>query len=88
MPSITDTDLRRLRQAYIAAYSAHQSCVLALSAATASGTPPSADLLLHKAVALREMTEARERFFTAWAQSTSDYALPWDLPNTGPLQSE
>jgi hypothetical protein len=68
MPGVTEAELRELRQRYNAAYTAYQSCVLALNEASVSGKGASRDLLENEARALRELTEARERYRDALMQ--------------------
>jgi len=67
MPPVTDERLRELRLRYNAAYTAYQSCVLALNEAAMSGKPPSNTLLENEAKALRELTEARAKLLAAMA---------------------
>ena len=52
---------------YNAAYTAYQSCVLALNDAAMSGKPPSKTLLENEARSLRELTEARGKLLAAMA---------------------
>ena len=59
MAPITDVALRQLRQIYNTAYSAYQSCVLALNEAATLGKPASPELLVNEAAALRVLTDAR-----------------------------
>jgi hypothetical protein len=61
---VSEDSLRELRQRYNAAYSAYQSCVEALTAASLNGEKPSAELL-EKAKALRELNEARAAYRAA-----------------------
>lgn len=68
MPRISEAALRDLRQRYNAAYTAYQSCVRALTEASASGVAPSAELLAKEAKALRQLTEARAALLEAMAQ--------------------
>ncbi len=56
---ISDAALRELRQRYNTAYTAYQSCVIALNQALMSGQPPPKSLLDNEATALRELTDAR-----------------------------
>lgn len=65
MPPVTDERLRELRQRYNAAYTAYQSCVLALNEAITSGNGPTPELLKNEAAALRELTEARANLLAA-----------------------
>jgi len=68
MPRLSEASLRELRQRYNAAYTAYQSCVRALTEASASGVAPSADLLTNEGNALRQLTEARAALLAAMAQ--------------------
>jgi hypothetical protein len=70
LPIPTEADLRDLRQRYNAAYSAYQSCVIALNAAAMTGQPPSKELLDNEAKALRELNEARGDLIAAMAAAT------------------
>lgn len=63
----SDADLRELRQRYNAAYSAYQSCLIALNDAAATGQTPSPELLKQETAALRELTEARSNLLAAMA---------------------
>ncbi len=65
MPPVTDERLRELRQRYNAAYTAYQSCVLALNEAIASGKGPTPALLENEAAALHELTDARAKLLAA-----------------------
>jgi hypothetical protein len=65
LPVPSETDLRELRLRYNAAYSAYQSCVIALNSAAMTGQNPSADLLGNETAALRELTEARAALLAA-----------------------
>jgi hypothetical protein len=69
-PAPSEADLRELRMRYNAAYSAYQSCLLALNEAAMSGESPSTELLENEAKALRELTEARGALLAAMAQAT------------------
>jgi hypothetical protein len=62
---ITDDDLRKLRLKYNAAYTAYQSCVIALNEAAMSGKKPSKELRENEAKALRELTDARAKLLAA-----------------------
>ena len=68
-PAPSEVDLRELRLRYNAAYSAYQSCLIALNEAAMSGQPPSKVLLENEANALRELTEARGNLLAAMAQA-------------------
>jgi len=68
MTRITDSNARELRQRYNAAYTASQSCVLALNEAAMSGTAPSQELVDAEAKALCELTNARRGFLAVIAQ--------------------
>jgi hypothetical protein len=68
MPPISDEQLRELRMRYNAAYTAYQSCVLALNEAAMSGKPPSKTLLENEAKSLGELTEARAKLLAAMAE--------------------
>jgi hypothetical protein len=59
MPAISETDGWALRLHH-AAYSAYQSCVIALNEVAMSGQAPSPELLKSEATALRELTDARQ----------------------------
>jgi len=66
---ITDAALRELRLRYNAAYSAYQSCVMALNEAIMSGQ--SAELL--EAKSLRELTESRAKLLRGIAGLVFDH---------------
>jgi hypothetical protein len=68
MPPVTDVQLRELRHRYNAAYTAYQSCVIALNEAAMSGVPLSHELLDKEAKALRELNEARAKLLAAMAE--------------------
>jgi hypothetical protein len=68
MTAITDAALRESRLKYNAAYTAYQSCVIALNEAAMSGKKPSPELLKKESTALRELTEARSRLLAAMAE--------------------
>jgi hypothetical protein len=72
LPAPAESDLRELRLRYNAAYSAYQSCLIALNEAAMSGRPASKALLENEAKALRELTEARGNLIAAMAQVTPD----------------
>ena len=59
MPRIRETGLQDLRLRYNAVYTAHQSCVRAVTEGRISGQPPAAALLAKEAKALDELAEAR-----------------------------
>jgi hypothetical protein len=63
----SDADLRELRLRYNAAYSAYQSCVIALNTAAMTGQPASPELLANESAALRELTETRATLLAAMA---------------------
>ena len=65
---MTETRLRELRHRYNAAYTAYQSCVIALNEAALSGQPPSPELLKSEASALRDLNEARAALLAAMAE--------------------
>jgi hypothetical protein len=65
MSQATEDHFRKLRQRYNAAYTAYQSCVIALNEAALSGQPPSQALLDAEANALRALTEARADLLAA-----------------------
>ena len=65
LPVPSDADLRELRLRYNAAYSAYQSCVIALNTASMTGQAASPELLTNEAAALRELTEARAALLAA-----------------------
>ncbi len=69
MPPVTDERLRELRLRYNTAYTAYQSCVLALNETAMSGKAPSKTLLENEAKALRELTEARGNLLAAMADA-------------------
>jgi hypothetical protein len=71
LPAPSEADLRELRLRYNAAYSAYQSCLIALNEAAMSGQAPSRSLLENEANALRELTEARGNLIAAMAQITA-----------------
>jgi hypothetical protein len=68
-PVPSEADLRALRLRYNAAYSAYQSCLIALNEAAMSGQPPSQHLLQNEAKALRELTGARDDLLAAMARA-------------------
>jgi hypothetical protein len=68
-PASKEADLRELRLRYNAAYTAYQSCVMALNEAAISGREPAATLLQNEAKALRELGEARGQFLAAMARA-------------------
>ena len=70
MSRMTQDKLRELRLKYNAAYTAYQSCVLALNEAAMAGTKPSPELLENEAKALRELTEARRALLVGMAELT------------------
>jgi len=55
---------------YNAAYSAYQSCLIAINEAAASGLTPSKALLANEANALRELNEARGNLIAAMGRIT------------------
>jgi hypothetical protein len=65
--TVSDAAIRELRLRYNAAYSAYQSCVMALNEAVFSGTKPSPELIEKEAKALHELTEARGKLLRALA---------------------
>jgi hypothetical protein len=67
----TEADLRTLRMRYNAAYSAYQSCLIAINEAAATGQRASQQLLENEANALRELTEARGALLAAMALAKS-----------------
>jgi hypothetical protein len=71
LPAPSETDLRELRLRYNAAYSAYQSCLIALNEVAMSGQAASKALLENEANALRELTEARGNLIAAMAQLTT-----------------
>jgi len=71
VPATFDADLRELRMRYNAAYSAYQSCLIAINEAAASGQPPSKALLENEAIALRELNETRGHLIAAMGQITT-----------------
>jgi hypothetical protein len=72
MPTISDAELRALRLRYNAAYSAYQSCVLALNEIVLAGQPASDELLKSEAAALRELTEARGKLLHGLAVAANE----------------
>jgi hypothetical protein len=72
MPTISDAELRLLRLRYNAAYSAYQSCVMALNEAVMSGVSASPDLLKNEAAVLRELTDARAKLLDAMAAAANE----------------
>ena len=66
----SEADLRALRLRYNAAYSAYQSCVIAINEAAMSGQPASKQLLDNVAQALRDLNEARGALLAAMALVT------------------
>ena len=69
LPAPSEADLRELRLRYNAAYSAYQSCLIALNEVAMSGQAPSKALLENEAKALRELTDARGNLIAAMAQA-------------------
>jgi hypothetical protein len=65
LPSPSEADLRDLRMRYNAAYSAYQSCLIAVNEVATTGQPPSKALLESEANALRELNEARGNLIAA-----------------------
>jgi hypothetical protein len=61
----SEADIRELRLRYNAAYSAYQSCLIALNEVAATGQAPSKDLLENEAKALRELNDARGALLAA-----------------------
>jgi hypothetical protein len=59
---VTDAQLVDLRLKYEAAFSAYQSCVLALEVVWRAGEIPQAQLLERHAAALRELNAERTRY--------------------------
>ena len=76
MVPVTDAALRDLRHRYNAAYTAYQSCVLALNEAAMSGKPPSKELLQKESIALGELNEARRNLLAAMADMQNGYTKP------------
>ena len=72
LPAPSEADLRELRLRYNAAYSAYQSCLIALNEAAMSGQAAAKALLENEASALRELTEARGNLIAAMARITPD----------------
>ena len=70
MPTITQAGLQALRLKYNVAYTAHRSCVQALTEASMAGQPSSAALLEKAAHALRELTEAGNKLLSAMRGDT------------------
>lgn len=68
-PASQEANLRELRLRYNAAYTAYQSCVMALNEVAMSGQPASKLLLENEANALRELTEARGQLLAAMARA-------------------
>lgn len=75
MPPVTEERLRELQLRYKAAYTAHQSCVLALNESARSGKPPSPELLRIEATALRELTDARTKRLDVLAELANEPPL-------------
>jgi hypothetical protein len=71
LPAPSEADLRELRMRYNAAYSAYQSCLIAINEAATTGQPPSKALLESEASALRELNEARGNLIAAMGQLTT-----------------
>lgn len=71
LPATSEANLRELRMRYNAAYSAYQSCLIAINEAATSGLPPSKALLANEANALRELNDARGNLLAAMGQITS-----------------
>ena len=71
-PLPTEADLLQLRLRYNAAYSAYQSCVIALNTAALTGQTASPELLKNEAEALRELTEARGYLLAAMAAASQN----------------
>ena len=68
MPPVSDERLRELKFRYNAAYTAYQSCVLALNEAATSGKRPSPELLRNEAAARRQLTDARAKLLAAFGE--------------------
>jgi hypothetical protein len=71
LPAPFEADLRELRMRYNAAYSAYQSCLIAINEAAATGQPASKALLENEANALRELNEARGNLIAAMGRLTA-----------------
>ena len=74
MPRVTEAELAALRMKYQAAYTAHQSCLRAVTEAALSGTEVSPPLLEQEAKALRELTRLRAALLAAMAEAGGDTA--------------
>ena len=72
MAPVTEERLRELRLRYKAAYTAYQSCVLALNEAASSGKPPSPELLRIEATALLELNDARAKRLAALGELANE----------------
>ncbi|HET7607597.1 MAG TPA: hypothetical protein VFL84_02885 [Gammaproteobacteria bacterium] len=70
LPATSEANLRELRMRYNAAYSAYQSCLIAINEAAMSGLPPSKALLANEGNALRELNDARGNLIAAMGQIT------------------
>jgi hypothetical protein len=65
MVAITSSDLRELQHRYNAAYTAYQSCIIAINEAAMSGKAPSENLRVSEAKSLRDLTDARGKLLAA-----------------------
>jgi hypothetical protein len=69
---MTQDKLRDLRLKYNAAYTAYQSCVIAMNECALRGVAPSDELLKNEAEALRVLNEARATLLAAMAEFEQD----------------
>jgi hypothetical protein len=72
MSRVTDDHLRTLRQRYNAAYTAHQSCVRAMSEAAVTGESPCETLLANEARALQGLGLERAKLLAAIGRHAAD----------------
>ena len=69
MPTPYNASLRALRMKYKSAFTAHESCMQALTDTKLRGEQPSRDLLDREAEALRVVNEARDSLLAAMAEA-------------------
>jgi hypothetical protein len=67
-PATYEATLRTVRLRYNAAYTAYQSCVIAMNETAALGQAPSETLLANEAKSLGELNEARGNLLAAMAK--------------------
>ncbi len=72
MPTPYNAALRELRLKYKSAFSAHESCLQALTEAKLRGEEPARELVARETEALRAVNEARDRLIGAMSQAPGD----------------